>query len=174
MFAQHRLRVKLHPLHGQFPVAHAHDLAVVGPGRRQQVGRARGSFDRQRVVAVDGEVLWQAGEHALPVGGDHAGLAVHQLLRPQYLPAEGGADALVAKANTQDRKLAGKVPDRLDRDSRFGRRARSRRNDQQVRLAFGDACHRDLVVTEHFHLRTQFAEVLHQVVGEAVVVVDHQ
>jgi hypothetical protein len=33
---------------------------------------------------------------------------------------------------------------------------------------------RHLVVADHAHLFTQLAEILHEVVGEAVVVVDHQ
>jgi hypothetical protein len=37
-----------------------------------------------------------------------------------------------------------------------------------------DAGNVDLVVAQHLHLGTQFSQVLHQVEGEAVVVVDHQ
>ena len=37
-----------------------------------------------------------------------------------------------------------------------------------------DLSTRQLVVAHHLHLRTQLAQVLHQVVGERIVVVDHQ
>jgi hypothetical protein len=43
-----------------------------------------------------------------------------------------------------------------------------------LRLQRGDALERDLVVADHRTSAAQFAEVLHQVEGEAVVVVDHQ
>jgi hypothetical protein len=43
-----------------------------------------------------------------------------------------------------------------------------------IGLQLGDALHRDFVVAKHPDLLAQFAEVLHQVEGEAVVVVDHQ
>src|SRR5213082_2890085 len=43
-----------------------------------------------------------------------------------------------------------------------------------VGLERGDGFQRDLVVAEHAHVLAQLAEVLHQVEGEAVVVVDHQ
>jgi hypothetical protein len=66
------------PSIGEFLVAHAHDLAVLGPGGDREVRRAAVALDRQRVVAVDGELLRQAGEHAFARGRDLAGLAVHQ------------------------------------------------------------------------------------------------
>ena len=37
-----------------------------------------------------------------------------------------------------------------------------------------DLLERDLVVAEHHHLLLELAEVLHEVVGERIVVVDHQ
>jgi predicted Zn-dependent protease len=43
-----------------------------------------------------------------------------------------------------------------------------------LRPQFGHAFNGDFVVAKHPHVFTQFGEVLHQVVGEAVVVVDHQ
>src|SRR6201999_1460405 len=72
-------------------VAHAHDLAVVGPGGERQGLRAGLALDRQRVVAVDLEALGQAGEDAFAGGVDLAGLAVHQLPGPHDAPAEGRA-----------------------------------------------------------------------------------
>ena len=44
---------------------------------------------------------------------------------------------------------------------------------QAIGLQRGDAGDVDLVVAEHAHVGTELAEVLHQVEGEAVVVVDH-
>jgi hypothetical protein len=38
----------------------------------------------------------------------------------------------------------------------------------------GDLLDADLVVAEHPHVGAELAEILHEVVGEAVVVVDHQ
>ena len=32
----------------------------------------------------------------------------------------------------------------------------------------------DLVVAHHFHLGLEFAEILHQVIGKRIIVVDHQ
>ena len=46
-------------------------------------------------------------------------------------------------------------------------------DDDVVRLQRGDAGEVDLVVADDFDLLAQLAEILHEVVGEAVVVVDH-
>jgi hypothetical protein len=66
------------------------------------------------------------------------------------------------------------VADRVDADARLGRRTRPGRQHQLPRLQRRDPFQRDLVVAEHPHLGAELTEVLHQVEGEAVVVVDHQ
>jgi len=43
-----------------------------------------------------------------------------------------------------------------------------------IRRELRDLFDRDLVVAEHAHVLAQLAEVLHEVVGERVVVVDHE
>jgi hypothetical protein len=180
--AQHRvavlgedaLGVELHALDRQLLVAHAHDLAVLGPGSDlQHLGAAR-ALDGQRVVAVHRELRGQPSEHALLRGGDDAGLAVHELLRANDLAAKGRTNALVPQTHAQDGQLAGKVLDGSHRDTGFQRRARAGRDHHAIRCARSDALDGDLVVAEHLHIRAQLAEVLDDVVGEAVVVVDHQ
>jgi hypothetical protein len=64
-FGGDRFGMELHAFEGEFPVAHAHDLAVVGPGRDfEAVGQGLAA-DRQRVVAHHGQRIGQAGEDAL-------------------------------------------------------------------------------------------------------------
>jgi hypothetical protein len=178
VLGQDAFGVELHAFNRQRLVAHAHDFAVLRPGRHFQHLGAGGALDGQRVVAVDRELFRQPGKHALLRGGDDAGLAVHQLLRADDVAAKRRANALVAQAHAQDGQLAGKVLDRSHRDAGLGRRAGAGRNDQAIELpalqARFDLGHGDLVVAEHFHLGAQFAKVLDDVVGEAVVVVDHQ
>jgi hypothetical protein len=50
-------------------------------------------------------------------------LAVHQLLGVHDLAAEGFADGLVAKADAEQRNLAGEFLDRGQRNAGLGRRA---------------------------------------------------
>ena len=88
--------------------------------------------------------------------------------------AEGLADALVAQADAEDRDLAGEAFDGGQRDARFVGRAGAGREYDAFRGEFGDPVGVDLVIAVDPHLFTQLAEVLHQVVGEGVVVVDHE
>ena len=48
------------------------------------------------------------------------------------------------------------------------------RHADAVGVERGDLIQRDLVVARDAHVLAQFAEVLHQVVGKRIVVVDHQ
>jgi hypothetical protein len=66
------------------------------------------------------------------------------------------------------------VADGVDADAGLGRRAGARREHQLVGLE--RQCRRASIssLRNHTHLGAEFAEVLHQVEGEAVVVVDHQ
>ena len=88
--------------------------------------------------------------------------------------AHGGTDRLMPEAHAQDGQPPGEMADGLDAHAGLRRRAGSGRQHQLVGLEVGDALHRDLVVAEHPHVLTQLGKVLHEVEGEAVVVVDHQ
>jgi len=126
------------------------------------------------MIAHHGEGAGQAGEHALPPVVDLGGLAVHDMPSADDVAAEGLADALVAQADAEDRDLAGEAFDGGQRDTRFVGRAGSGREYDARRGIFGDLVGVDLVVAVDPYLFAQLAEVLHQVVGEGVVVVDHE
>ena len=78
VLGQHAFGVELHAFDGQGFVAHGHDFAVIVAGGGDfQLRRAGGALNHQRVVAIDGELPGQPGEHAFLIGGDDAGFAVH-------------------------------------------------------------------------------------------------
>ena len=130
VLGQDRLGVELHALDRQRLVAHAHDLAVVGPGgdsRHRAATRARwpasgsaspssgfGSPGRRRAVVVRPARSCRASA-----------------LRAHDLAAERRADRLVPEADAEDRQLAGEIADRRHRDAGLGRRARPGRDDQR-------------------------------------------
>ena len=174
MLGEDGFRVKLHAFDVEFSMAHAHNLAIVGPGGDFQTRRATGPLNRQRVVAVDGELFRQTRKNAFLLGGDDAGLAMHQFLCPNDMAAKGCANALVPQAHPQKRQLACKVLDGRHRDAGLDWRARARRNHQAVRLTRCYAFQGDFVVAKDFNVSPQLAKVLHDVEGERVVVVDHQ
>jgi len=59
---------------------------------------------------------------------DLACLPVHQIFRPNHLAPECFPNGLITEANTQDRDFAREVPDQLNADARFRRRAWARRD----------------------------------------------
>ena len=88
-------------------------------------------------------------------------------------PAEGFADRLVAKADTEQRDLAGKFPDGSQRNTGLHRRARAGRNHQISRFETRNLGQRNSIVTKNLHLLPQLAKILDDVISEGVVIVDH-
>ena len=98
-------------------------------------------------------------------------------MRPgaDHVAAVGLADALVAQAHAEDRRR--RAPSRSitssDTPASFGVHGPGEITMRSGASAV-DLVHRQLVVAHHLHLGAQRLQVLHEVVGEAVVVVDHQ
>src|SRR5438477_13066082 len=78
------------------------------------------------------------------------------------------------QANTQDRKLARQLLHQLNADPGILRRARPRRDHDPLRLAPRDLIDGYLVVAMHFDVAAQLTQVLRQVIGKRIVVVQQQ
>ena len=101
-------------------------------------------------------------------------LAVHQGGRAHDLAAIDLADRLVAKANPKDRHVAAGALDELEANAGAVRIARSGRQHDGLRSFGQHLVDGHLVVTVDAGRRAQFAEEMHEVVGEAVVVIDER
>ena len=99
---------------------------------------------------------------------------MHQARRAHYLAAESFADTLMAQADAQHRHRPGEFAQDRNGDAGFGRSARTGRNHDRVGLQRASAGDIDRVVALDDNFDTEFTEVLHQVVGKRIVVVDHQ
>ena len=149
-----------------------HDHAAVRPGRDLEALGDALRRDHQRVVPGGGERIGEAGEERPAVVTDLGRLAVHELRGAHDLPAEALGEGLVAQAHPEDGHRG--AADELDADAGLVRRARAGGDHDALgpeRQRVLDA-HR--VVADHLHLGTQLAEVLIQVEGERVVVVDEE
>src|SRR5256712_426135 len=116
----------------------------------------------------------QLPENSLAVVLDLARLAVKKLRGADDSPSERRPDRLMPQANSKNRKLRGEALDEFHGNACLLRRARARRNHDLLRPAAGNLFHGDLVVAVHLHLASQFAQILRQVVGKRVVVVEQQ
>src|ERR1700719_1347697 len=80
----------------------------------------------------------------------------------------------MAEADAQDWELAGKLANQVDADSGVLRRARPGRNHDAFRLAPRDFLDGNFVVTMDLDVAAQLAEILRQVIGKRIVVVEQQ
>src|SRR2546422_8676281 len=101
-------------------------------------------------------------------------LAVKELRRPHYLPAEHLTNRLMTQAHAENRQLAGEMADDFHGHTGIIGCARSWRNhdsiwpDRRFNLVNGD-----LIVAAHLDPLAQFAEILDQVVSARIVVIDY-
>src|SRR3569623_87101 len=176
---EYRLRVKLHAFQRVFAVAHTHDLItlaalVLRPRGHLETGGQGRLFDDQRVIARRLERIRQPFEHAFIGMMDRRGLAVHHLPRAHHLAAEGLTDGLVTEPHAEQRNFPRKLADDLERYARLVGCARARRNDDVIGLEPCDRVDTNLIVAIHAHVFAELGQVLHEVVGEGVVIIDHE
>src|SRR5512146_3286986 len=126
------------------------------------------------MVAGGFEGIRKVAKNGAAVVFYHGRLAVHQTISPDDFSAERDRQGLMAEADAEKRQTSGEMPDRIDGHSSLVRRAGPRRDDDPVRLQRLDLLDRDLVVAVDADVLTQLSEILHQVVSEGIVVVDHE
>ena len=130
--------------------------------------------DDQGVVAGGGHRRSESAKDGLAVVLDLAGLAVHQIFRPNHPAAECRADRLVAKTDAEQWQLAGKMPDQFNADPGFLRSARPGGNHDAFRTHCLDFFDGHFVVAPDFDLCAQFAKILDKVVSEGIVVIEYE
>src|SRR5512147_478390 len=105
---------------------------------------------------------------------DLAGLAVHQVFRAYNLSAKGLADRLVTQTYSEQRHFPGEVANQFDADAGFSRRAGTGRDHNFLWSHGFDFRDGYLVVATNLNLSAQFPDVLDEVVGKRVVVVENE
>src|ERR1700733_16046154 len=103
-----------------------------------------------------------------------AGLAMHEMRGASHAAAEGFPDRLVSQTDPEHGNFSCEVADQIDADARLMRRARPGRDYDPLGVHFLDLAHRDLIVTTDFHLGARLPDVLDQVVGEGIVIVEYE
>src|SRR5579859_1458896 len=106
---------------------------------------------------------------------DQAGLAMHELARPSDGTAEALPDRLMAEADAEQR-LAGRRTgrDQIKADARFVGGAGAGGDQEGLRTTRHRLADTDGVVANHLDGGTQLLEVMDEVPGEAVVIVDDE
>ena len=166
--------MKLNALDLHLPVAQAHDKAVGRGGGDFEAGGQALAFHDQRMVTRGLEGIGQAVENGPAVVTDLAGLAMHQFRRPDNLATESLADGLMAEAHSQDGYTSGQLINHLKTYPCFVGSFRPGRDDNRIGQFLLDFIHSGLIVSDHSHLGAQFSQILDQVVGEGIIVVDYE
>src|SRR3984893_14125959 len=99
-----------------------------------------------------------------------ARLAVHRARGAGDPPAKYLADALMAKANSEDRHASGILPHEPHRHPRVVRRAGPRRNHD----GFESLARQGSIVAHDLRHDTQLAEIIGDRVHEGIIIVDNE
>ena len=99
---------------------------------------------------------------------------MHQTIGAHDIAAIDLTDRLVAEADAKNRCGGSKFADEFERDACFVGCAGAGRDADAFRLECFHLVHRDHVIAENFHLRSKLAEILDEVVGEGVVVIEDE
>ncbi len=97
---------------------------------------------------------------------------MHEAIGADNIASVDLADALMAEADSEDRDDSAHFLNHLATDPGIVGSAGTGRNTDAIRCFLVDFIESDLVIAMHLHFRTQFSEVLDEVVGERIVVVD--
>src|SRR6478672_1174868 len=126
------------------------------------------------MIASRVEGIRQLPENRPSVVLDAGRLAVHKALGSHNLASKCHSQRLVAETDTEYRQASREMLDHLDGDASFIGGARSRGDDDAVGLQRLDLLHRYLVVPVDPDIFAQLPEVLDEVVGKGIVIIDHQ
>ena len=159
---------------GKLLVFDAHDFAFVGFGRDFEAIGQCVALDDEGVIAGGGEGVGHAFEEVFAVVFHERSFAVHHAVVHNDVAAEDVADALMAKTDAEGWNLRAEGADDFVGEAGFFWRTRAGRDQDAFGFEGADLFDGDLVVAMDFHRDLHFAEVLDEVVGERIVVIDNQ
>ena len=88
--------------------------------------------------------------------------------------AKGLRDCLMPEADSEQRHASGKMLDRFEGDAGAVRRAWTWRDHNLLRTLRFDLCNGQLIVAIDLNISSKLTEILHEVVGKRVVVIDYE
>ena len=169
--------MELYAFHWIAPVAQAHndaDAVFASLGADFEFFGQPLFRHNQRVVTRGGHRVRNILEDGFAIMPDVADFAVHDFRGADHLPAQRRANGLMSQAYAQNGAFSREMPHYIHADTSLLRRAGARRNQDVVRRHALDILSRDLIVTADFNFFSQFAQILDQVVGEGIVVVENK
>ena len=165
--------MELHAFDGQVAVAQAHDRAVFQPGRDLKAVGQTLAVNDQGMIARALKRRWKVGKDTLAVVMHRTELAMHDLARAHDLATERLTDCLVAKAHPQQGRFRlGGGGRQGQTNARFVRVTRTGRQDDPTGIKRHRLLHIQRIVAVNRAFCAQFAQVMDQIKGKAVIIVD--
>ena len=165
--------MKLNPVHRAIAMRHRHDDAVRRLGVDDELRRQRLRLDHERVVPRGAHRQIAVREQPLAAMHNLGDLAVYRHAAADDARAERLADRLVAEADAEERDVAVAAYE-VDAAAGAGGRSGSGRDDDRARSALDQRRGVERIVADDRQRDAGKAfDLLDQVVGEGVVVVDY-
>src|SRR5262245_54953194 len=145
---------------------------IAGFGGYHEILRQALALHDQGVIARNLKSPRQGAEYALAGMADRRELAVHRLRRADNVATVGLADGLMAEADAQDRHFGPRLCDQLEANAGLVGGAGAGRQDDPLRGQLQDLDDRNFIVAEHLAACAELAQVVHEIIGKAVIVID--
>lgn len=168
------LRVKLDAPDGEFFVGEPHDLALFSLGGNFETIRQARTLDKKRVVARGLHRIGQAFENIGVAVLHGAGLAMHETISANDLASEVLPNALMPEADAEERLLSGKGLDHGEADACLVGRTGTGRDHHTIWIEREGFLHRDGIVAKDLLLHPKLPEILDEIIGERVEVIDNE
>ena len=167
--------MKLQAIDGEFSVLNCHDLAVIGLRGDLQAVRHGLRIGREGMISCNGGLCGQSAEHPCAcIKRDRGLLAVHELLCVDDRRAVCGTDRLMSEADAENRDLAAELLYDFDDDACILRTPRAGGEDDLRRGELFDLRNGHLIIPDDFDLICEFAEILIEIIGKAVIIINQQ
>lgn len=175
MFGLDAFGVELHPVHWQFAVLQAHDRPIVKFGSNFQTVRKRRALYGEGMVPRGFERGRKTCEQGFSGMVDRAHFTVNDFMAAHDFAAKGLSDCLMAKADAHQRGSGFRSSLRqCQTNARLGRITRPGGQDNAGRSHSHCLLDINRVIAFHHNVRAKFTKIVHQIVGEAVVIIDQE
>ena len=172
MLARDAFGMKLHAVNGPVAMRNRHYQAVVGLSRDLEIlGRGR-PVDHEGMIARGVKRAVHPAKQAARIVRNPRDLAVHGKRRAHHPSAEDLTDRLMAEADAEYGLRRARRAHQIQADARFVGRARAGREHQRIWLFSDRLVDRNFVVAPNLHVGAELADIVDEVEGETVVIVD--
>lgn len=165
-------RMELHSVDRLGFMLQAHDNSIICFCCNLKAEWQRVTFDNQRMIARNRVGGRQSGKDTSIMMQDRRNLSMHRLRAADHVSAEGFANGLMPKTNTEQRDVMfASGLDQVQTDPRMSRIRRAGRNHNAGRLQFKHIIDRNFIIAIDIAGHAQITEILDEIERETVIII---